>query len=372
MKRCLVITPPWKYNDNTRQVENRLWEMVLKPALLPMKYEIKRSDLTNKTGGLSEIIYDEISHADLVIADLTDGEPIMFYELGKYNSGGGHCILLTRDSKTVPFNLEKYRIIEYNLNDIEQLKKARYLLRKYVEELKGVKIQPKTDLLPQENVKPSNATLVVERQQGRREHYYLAEKLANIECSSMFLMQRSSSIILGPEDGWDAESAFYEALIGQLDKGTTLYHIVNIEGIKRHLERQHSIFLNTSKALSRLSCISVYGKNLVTIDGPKSQRFLKKIPEIKSDPDLKPDRQARTFIIKKTDGEAEGVLVLDLGGMQSSFHIRGPIMTEFFDACKRYYDECDLLEWEDLKALLPKMGISECIGESEHEHEPKG
>jgi len=194
----------------------------------------------------------------------------------------------------------------------------------------------------------SGATVVVERKEGRRDHYYLAERLAKVACTRIFLMQRSSTLVLGPEQGWGAEKVFYEALLKRIDRGTAFLHIISLDGITRHLERPQSTFPDMREAVSKLSVEA----DIVGFRGPTNTWQFRKIPAEAECEDLKPDRQARTFIVEPEIGPPEGVLVVDLGGMQSCFHLCGPEMQRFFEDCIKFYENCHLLRWSELKPIL--------------------
>ncbi|MBY8963021.1 nucleoside 2-deoxyribosyltransferase [Flavobacterium sp. D11R37] len=68
-----------------------------------------------------ERIYNQIAKADLIIADLTDKNPNVFYEVGYAHALGKKTILLTQNSDDIPFDLKHYPHIIYN-NKITQLK----------------------------------------------------------------------------------------------------------------------------------------------------------------------------------------------------------------------------------------------------------
>ena len=54
-----------------------------------------------------ERIYNQIAKADLIVADLTGRNPNVFYETGYAHALGKRVILLTRNSKDIPFDPSK-------------------------------------------------------------------------------------------------------------------------------------------------------------------------------------------------------------------------------------------------------------------------
>lgn len=71
-------------------------------------------------------IYNQISKADIVIADMTMRNPNVFYEVGYTHGIGKNVILLTQNADDIPFDLKHFPHIIYNgkiKNLAEQLKK---------------------------------------------------------------------------------------------------------------------------------------------------------------------------------------------------------------------------------------------------------
>lgn len=63
--------------------------------------------------GILEKIYSEIEKADFLIADLSNKNPNVFYELGYAHAIGKLCILITKSAENIPFDLKHKRHIVY-------------------------------------------------------------------------------------------------------------------------------------------------------------------------------------------------------------------------------------------------------------------
>lgn len=61
-----------------------------------------------------ERIYNQITKADIVIADLSEKNPNVFYETGYAHALGKKVILLTQNSNDIPFDLKHYPHIIYD------------------------------------------------------------------------------------------------------------------------------------------------------------------------------------------------------------------------------------------------------------------
>lgn len=60
-----------------------------------------------------EHIYNQIQSADIIVADMSGCNPNVFYEVGYAHALHKRVILLTKDTKDIPFDLKHHRHIEY-------------------------------------------------------------------------------------------------------------------------------------------------------------------------------------------------------------------------------------------------------------------
>lgn len=64
--------------------------------------------------GMLDKIYKDIQAADFIIADLSDKNPNVFYELGYAHAHNKLCLLITKEAENIPFDLKHKRHIVYN------------------------------------------------------------------------------------------------------------------------------------------------------------------------------------------------------------------------------------------------------------------
>jgi nucleoside 2-deoxyribosyltransferase len=62
---------------------------------------------------IMERIYNQIEAADLIIAEMTGRNPNVFYEVGCAHAKSKLCVLLTKDARDIPFDLQHHRHIIY-------------------------------------------------------------------------------------------------------------------------------------------------------------------------------------------------------------------------------------------------------------------
>lgn len=199
-------------------------------------------------------------------------------------------------------------------------------------------------------IRMTHSTVLENINKSSSDQYVIANKLAERQWRSVFLMQRSSSLILGPETGYDGEAVFYRTLLQRIRQGVEFRHIVSLEGIFRHLQKNHGKFSNIKDAFHSLATHNWK----VGIEGPSRTWYFKKIRDIEDDMDIKPDRQARVFLVEFADKgvQPEGIIVLDLGGTQFSLHLKGPKVTDFMNDCHSFYDGCQNLYLHELREVV--------------------
>lgn len=121
---CFVLMP------FSQRWSTRIWEHHLKPiisncGLVPLRGD----DFTGHD--IMEDIWIGINEAKVVIAEITGKNPNVFYELGIAHTLGKDVILITQNMKDIPFDLNRYRIIEYEDNS-DGYDKLKRLLTKFI------------------------------------------------------------------------------------------------------------------------------------------------------------------------------------------------------------------------------------------------
>lgn len=129
MPTCFVIMP-YGGNDETKKNHYRgVYQSILAPAAIEAGYTPKRSDISGAPGSITLDIVRDLADADIVIADITEGNPNVFLEIGirhvMRKSGTVHVVDQSY-AGSIPFDLRNYRAIEYsaNLADIPEVIKG--------------------------------------------------------------------------------------------------------------------------------------------------------------------------------------------------------------------------------------------------------
>lgn len=107
-RTCFVIMPFSSTTSCTEAEWTRIYEEVFKPAVegAGLDYSCRRSAATR--GNIVRSILQDLKEAYVVIADLTDQNPNVFYELGVRHTVTDRSIILVQDREHIPFDLRHY------------------------------------------------------------------------------------------------------------------------------------------------------------------------------------------------------------------------------------------------------------------------
>ena len=102
---------------------NDIYKFGIKGAAEDAGAHAERVDEQIFTEGILDRIFTQISKADVVVADMTDRNPNVFYEVGYAHALGKITLLLTQAVKDIPFDLKHRPHIVYE-GKIDALRKA--------------------------------------------------------------------------------------------------------------------------------------------------------------------------------------------------------------------------------------------------------
>jgi hypothetical protein len=123
-KKCFVIMPISKSKSCTACQWKSIFDAMIKPAITGSKLGFTCERSKPRTGNAIKDILTKLNRADVVIADLTDMNPNVFYELGVRHTLRNRTILIAQDMKYVPFDLRSYWVVIYkkDLSGVQDFK----------------------------------------------------------------------------------------------------------------------------------------------------------------------------------------------------------------------------------------------------------
>ena len=119
---CFMVMPfgvkPTGIADGSAPPEidfDRLWEMVLRPAITELDYEAVRADEDLGPLIIKDML-ERLTLADLVVADLTIPNGNVYYEIGiRHGTNKPGCVLVSADWSKTLFDAAQMRQIRYKL-----------------------------------------------------------------------------------------------------------------------------------------------------------------------------------------------------------------------------------------------------------------
>ena len=108
-KNCFIIMPFGGWFDN-------YFESIYIPAIEDANLTPKRADDLYRPGNIVNDIWSYTKDADVVLADLTNKNPNVFYELGLAHAITKPAVLITASMEDIPFDLRSLRVIVYDKN----------------------------------------------------------------------------------------------------------------------------------------------------------------------------------------------------------------------------------------------------------------
>ncbi|MFX0021201.1 MAG: hypothetical protein ACFE9S_02675 [Candidatus Hermodarchaeota archaeon] len=111
---------------------NSIYEEHIKKPLISMGHKVTRADDISKSTNILTDILDLTRRSDIIIADLTEKNPNVFYELGIAHEKGKWVIQICQEGEKIPFDLAQIRTIFYR-NTPDDLKILTEKIIRYIE-----------------------------------------------------------------------------------------------------------------------------------------------------------------------------------------------------------------------------------------------
>lgn len=92
-----------------------IYHQLIKPTIQAMGISILRADEIYNTASVIDDLFDKLEESDFIIADLTDRNPNVAYELGLAHALEKPVIIIAQELTDIPFDLRHLRIIIYDM-----------------------------------------------------------------------------------------------------------------------------------------------------------------------------------------------------------------------------------------------------------------
>jgi hypothetical protein len=122
---CFVMMPFGDWFD-------RYYQEVYVPAIREAGFEPTRADELFSTGSVVEQVWEQIQKAKVLLADLTERNANVFYELGLAHAARKPVVFTAPKLEDVPFDLRHLRVIIYEVREPEWSAKLRARVTDYL------------------------------------------------------------------------------------------------------------------------------------------------------------------------------------------------------------------------------------------------
>ena len=186
---CFVIGPIGRDGSPERKHADLLLHAVIKEVLEAEEfgYQVKRADEDADPGMIGDRVITDITHAELVVADLTDLNPNAFYELGIRHSTEKLTIHVARSGTQLPFDNVTHRTIFVVLTVWQSIKEGRTRLAASARAIN------EPDFQVSNPITQANASFKMRQSADPRDRIIseLQERLAALEIRSEFFQNRA-------------------------------------------------------------------------------------------------------------------------------------------------------------------------------------
>ena len=124
-KICFVIAPIGEPESETRKRSDQILRHVISPAAKECGYKALRADQISEPGIITSQVIQHIVDDPLVIADLTDRNPNVFYELAIRHAIKKPLVQIIKKGEAIPFDVAGTRTIHVDHHDLDSVEEAR-------------------------------------------------------------------------------------------------------------------------------------------------------------------------------------------------------------------------------------------------------
>ncbi len=132
-KRCFLIAPIGEEGNDTRRRSDQMLRYIIDPILEELGYaKATRPDHMGKPGLIVPAVIERVMDDPLVIADLSDRDPIVYYLLAIRHMTRKPIVKMIDAVQPSPFDVAQSRTIRVDTKDLDSVEYCRRELRQQI------------------------------------------------------------------------------------------------------------------------------------------------------------------------------------------------------------------------------------------------
>lgn len=132
-KRCFMITPIGDAGSEIRKHADWVFKFAVQPVMAEKGFESTRADMMDDPFMINDSVFAAIDEADICVADLTNLNANVFYELGIRHALEKPVIHIAHVGTRIPFDTANYRTIWFDLTSIESMQELKGQIASHVD-----------------------------------------------------------------------------------------------------------------------------------------------------------------------------------------------------------------------------------------------
>ena len=134
-KVCFVIAPIGGRGSPSRHRSDQILRHIIKPVAELFGYRLVRADLISEPGMITDQIINYLIEAELVVADLTERNPNVFYELAVRHAVRKPVISMIGVGESIPFDVNQSRTLQVDHHDLDSVDECKRGLEEQIRSL---------------------------------------------------------------------------------------------------------------------------------------------------------------------------------------------------------------------------------------------
>ncbi|MDA3135394.1 hypothetical protein [Atlantibacter subterraneus] len=186
-RRCFVVTPIGPSESDIRRRAQGILDAVIKPTLKAKNFEVFVAHEISAPGSITKQVLEHLLQDELVIANLTDLNPNVMYELAVRHAKRLPVVTIAEDGTSLPFDISDERTLFYK-NDMAGVSELGPKLEIAIEE--AVK-----DEFPDNPIYRVTQAIIIKdsTETGSAEEYIISRLNSMEDTISNFVKQNSST-----------------------------------------------------------------------------------------------------------------------------------------------------------------------------------